>query len=548
MTLQSDTNLRIQIIVDDNTSQQGLIKLQTQNGNIVLSFYPEIETNPNNPRAKRISQVPDYVFHLCDYTMLRINPNDKLSFTLESPRSIVLFIFSNEQDVIYLLRFITTHVKILQTDINPYIYLFLPYDVYSDSSVLDNCSEKALESKKDDEKIDFINENGNSIQSNRAYFEDLITDHPFSSTILPPLKPHACYSILKTSHFPDLLFIDDFKDSQIESHSFTNEDFEKLFDEEGKLSSNEFPFILYNKQIEKKLLSEVLEYLLFPSFATMTPLERKEYKKQNLESFLQCKKIWKSTSLSQWKYFTELRLLVQNIEDDLDRHESLFAAFEHPKCVQKIAFEILLTLSYWKWDTDLYVNGLVTFLLPILNSFIKDALIDFAITYKDEKVSIDEIESEIFWCFSNFYDQNNLNDSIHTEKQPILRSLFNSAGDTLNSEFPDIRSILDQKHAFSLDFMINDFRLWFTNCFQNIDDVQRLWISCLSFSDTYQFFQYFLIAIIYSLAPNISQFCVLSSKEFEVEFHKLKTQKFNLNLFLHNTLVLKKNITIPSEQ
>lgn len=285
-----------------------------------------------------------------------------------------------------------------------------------------------------------------------------------------------------------------------------------------------------------------LGILLLPSFTTMNKTERDDLKKQNYESYLRCKKIWKLTTLSQWKYFIDLRELIKIIEDDLDKYESFFSCFEHPKCVQKIAFEILLTLSYYNWDNDLYISGLVSYLLPILNGFIKDALIDCAITFKDEKVPIDEIESDIFWCFSNFYDKNNLNDSVHPEKQPILRPVFNDSGLILSSEFPDIRSILDQKHAFSLDFMMDDFRLWFTNCFDSIEDIQRLWISCLSFSDNSKFFQFFAIAIIYSLAPNISQFCVLSSKEFEIEYHKLKKQKCNLNLLLHNTLVLKNNI------
>ncbi|OHT10042.1 hypothetical protein TRFO_20847 [Tritrichomonas foetus] len=494
MTLQSDTNLRLGIIADDDNFQQGLLKLQEQNGNVVISFYPEIESPNPSIRAKRIAQIPDYVFHLCDFIMIRLNPKDKLILSLEAPRSKCQLNFTNEQDVVFFLRFVSSNVKLIHTDCNPYVYLFAPID----------------------------------------------DDYPkiFSSTVLPQTKPHANYAVFNPNNYPSL-----FLQAETDQNIFSEDDFQKLIDEEGKLSS-EFPLILYNKNIDKSILNKIWENLVLPNFTSMTAEQQKETREENYQSYLQIKRIWKSATSRQWHYFVDLRDLVRDIENDLEKHDFLFSHFAHPKCVQKVAFEILLTLSYWRWDTALYVNNLVEFLMPILNGFIKDATIDKILTFKDEEVSIDEIESQIFWCFFNFYEKNNLFDSVHPEKQPIMTTLLNNVGDIINNYFPDIRQILDQKHVFSLDFLIEDCRTWFTQSF-NKDEIQKLWISCLSFPDIARFFQTFIVAIIYSLTPKIEKMCVLSTKEFESEFSKIKKDNFDLNLFLRNALEIQEIMMTP---
>ena len=483
MALQSDSNLRLNIINEDGSKKQGMLKLQEQNCNIVLSFYPEIDSPNPAIKTKRIAQVPDHVFHLCDFTMIRVNPKDRLSITLEAPRSKCQLLLLNEQDAVYLFRFISSNVKLIQTECNPYIYLFSPLD--------------------------------NDLQE-------------FSSTVLPQMKPHASYAVLQRNRYPNMVFTLDQN-----SQEFTKDDFMKLFDESGKIESQEFPKIIFNKNINKEILGEIWEFLTIPSFTTMTSDERKLKKQENLDSFKSIKKIWKSTSSRQWKYFVELRYLVDLIEKDISNNKELFNHFEHPECVQKIAFEILLSLSYWKWDNAFYVNGFVIFLMPILNGFIKDAKTDVVINFKDEEVSIDEMESSIFWCFDSFYQSNNLYESIHPEKQPILRNLMNEIGEILNQYFPDIRQILDRKHVFSLDFLLDDCRLWFTNDFGK-DDIEKLWLSCLSFKDASSFFKVFIVSIIYSLAPEIESYCVLSTKEFNHSFQVTKKEKSDICLFLHN--------------
>lgn len=522
MLTQTDASIRLGIIVDENSLQQGQLKLQQQNGSIVLSFYPEIGCNPNN-RAKRFSTVPDYVFNLGDFMMIKVNSKDKQNVIIEGPRSKIQLVLTNDEDYSKLFRFISSYVKLFHTECNPNVFLFIPYDL---GTFPDPNS---------------VNDNQTRIDS--SFFDDIFYAHSYSSPILPPMKPHSSFSVFNPNDHPNLLL-----EYPSEEVHFSREDFEKLFDDEGKIESHDFPFILYNKSVDQTILHEIWEFLLFPSFKTLTREERHNKKMENYSIYKQTKKIWKTTTLSQWKNFDEMRDLVERIEQDLDKHSQLFSQYSHPECVQKIAFDILMTLSFWKWDTAMYVDNMIVFLFPFIFSFIKEATIDSItpINPNYEFEDMESIESEIFWCFDSFFENNHINELIHPIKNPLIYSFINDAGEIISSTFPSIRSILDQKHVFSLDFIVDDFSFWFAKVFVENDQLVKLWISCLSCSSTTLFFKTFILAIIYTLMPEIEKLCVLSSKEFEIKFEKLKKENLNLPLFLYNAKVLQEMLTDKS--
>jgi hypothetical protein len=192
----------------------------------------------------------------------------------------------------------------------------------------------------------------------------------------------------------------------------------------------------------------------------------------------------------------------------------------------------MLTLSYWNWDSASYVQGLITFLSPFLDSFIKEADCDSVTAHDGTRVDPEVGEAEIFWCFAEFYEHNQLCDLVKPSRQPLLKPLFIAIGYILEANFQELLQLLYQKHAFSLDFLRDDCSKWFTTCFRS-SDVRRLWVSILSFSSSFQFFQCFIVSLLFSLAPWFVEMNPLNNDEFIRRFHNLK-QKVELNLLLQN--------------
>jgi hypothetical protein len=121
--------------------------------------------------------------------------------------------------------------------------------------------------------------------------------------------------------------------------------------------------------------------------------------------------------------------------------------------------------------------------------------------------------------------------------QPLLRPLFIAVGDFLADGFPDLLQLLQQKHAFSLDFLGEDCACWFASCF-GAADVRRLWVSILAFSSFVDFFQCFIISLLYSLTPRIVEMNPMNTDDFVRKFHELK-KNVSLTLLLKNTVEVK---------
>jgi hypothetical protein len=199
----------------------------------------------------------------------------------------------------------------------------------------------------------------------------------------------------------------------------------------------------------------------------------------------------------------------------------------------RIAFNVLLTLSYYNWDDAAYVQDLVTFLTPFLRSFVRAA--DGCTVTKPDgaQVPVEEVEGDIFACFQRFYEHNKLSDLVQPGKHPFLKQLFIANSGLIHQYFPELLQLLYQKHAYNLDFLKDDCSKLFTTFFQS-DDIRRLWMSILSFSSASQFFQCFTVALLFSLAPHFLAINPLSSEEFVKRFHELK-REVGLNLLLENT-------------
>ena len=483
-----DANISLAYTID-NSEKKGELKMQHNNGNVSLSFYPEVMVEVGTKDAqttKKIAQIPDHVFQLSDFTMIEMDAKDILVVTLSGSRSHCLVYFQADNDRTKFFNYIGQKVCLKHSDCNPCVFLLESLD--SESSGV----------------------------------------APFMATVLP--KPQSTTRIsLSNIDTHGLMFKTDETVKEISA-----EQYRAMFDEEGRIHEDSgFPGVFFNVYVDPAVSGELWGLLLKPEDAKLTAAERKESNMKKRETYMAVKRQWQSTTRRQWNNHPELRKLVDTLEKDLKAHASLFSEFEHPKAVMKIAFNIFLTLSVYNWDGATYVEGLVTFLAPFLNSFVKDADETTVTKPNGEKAPIEEVEADLFSCFSSFYDQNELSDLVQTSKQPFLKSLFMAINGILEASLPELLQILYQKHAFSLDFLRDDCSKWFATCFES-QDVRRLWMSSLSFTSTFQFFQCFTVSLLFSLIPAFMEMNPLNSEEFVRRFHKLK-KNVDLNLLLVNT-------------
>ena len=490
--IAQDTNINLCLIGENSSTTKGLLKMQHNNGNVSLSFYPEliVDSVRGKPQAKRIAQIPDCVYQLSDFTMIEMDANDRLVVTLSGSRQRCVLYFTRDNDITHFLFYIGNKVRLKNSDCNPRVFLLEPLD------------------------------------------SQAIMVTPFLNTALPSSNQRANKAPSRVSlnriQHPDLFFSTD-----LLVLSMSKEKYYDLFDENLKFKDElKFPSIFYNVDIDLKVAGELWKILLEPDIINLSKEERILKTKKNRNLYCEIKNQWEQTTIHQWINHSELRDLVILLEKDLIENIQLFKHFEHPKFVQKIAFNVLMTLSFWNWDNAAYVKGLVTFLAPFLNSFIKDALENIVISYDDTEIPIEDCESDIFWCFTLFYENNNLCDLVRPSAKPLLKPLFIAIGYILEEHFPDLLDLLRQKHATSLDFLRDDVSKWFTTCFTG-DNIRRLWVSVLSFSSSFQFFQCFIVSLLYSLAQSFVEMNPLNGDEFVRRFHHLK-KDVDLNLLLIN--------------
>lgn len=488
--MNQDTSFRLRFTIDnsDKKDVSGELKMQHNNGNVSLSFYPEVVVDVGtkvSQATRKIAQIPDHVFQLSDFTMIKTDVKDTLRVSLSGSRSHCSVYFTADRDRVNFFTYISQKVCLKHSDCNPCVFLLESLD--SESSGV----------------------------------------APFMTTALPQPGKRERIS-LSNIETHGLVFKTDSNVKRISA-----EEYRAMFDAEGRITPDAgFPRIFFNAYVDPAVSGELWGLLLNNEDAQLTAAERQENNLKKRETYTMVKKQWQSTTRRQWNNHPELRKLVNLLERDLKAHAALFSEFGNPKAVMKIAFNIFLTLSIYNWDGACYVEGLVTFLVPFLNSFVKDADETTATKPDGETVPVEEVEADLFSCFSSFYEQRELGDLVQRSNQSFLKKLFMAIGDILAGQFPELLQILYQKHAFSLDFLRNDCSKWFTTCFES-EDVRRLWMSVRSFPSVYQFFQCFIVSMLFSLIPAFMEMNPLNSEEFVRRFHKLK-KNLDLNLLLVN--------------
>lgn len=496
--LPQDISLNLCIIDENNSMHSGLLKLLNNNGNIKGLFYRE------NPETKKPLPTPDNVFYLSDFITIELDPKDKLILTLSGCNSRLQLYFQCDNDIYIFQQYITTKVRFRKSFCNPCVYQFEPLD------------------------------------------STISTIPPFSTSILP-VPDNQGKSLRVTLQDIEKVGLSFEPDLSIDTLSADS--FYKSFDSEGRVSNiDEFAKELFNKDIDKVVLSKLWPLILFPDLPKKTKDEREQFIIEKREIYKKVKLQWQLLTFQQWQNYPVLRSLVELLESDLVANSTLFEHFAHPTNVQTIAFNILLTLYYWDNDGASYVKGMIKYLLPFINSFIFDAPTDEKVTLPDQVTTVnsDEVESDIFWCFYQFYVNHKIGDLIHPSNQPQLKPLFVAVVGILENTYPDLLKLLYNLHAESLDFLLDDVTGWYTTsgCFTQ-EEILRLWISLISFSvssSNFQFNQYFIISFLFAMCPTFLKYNPMNNQQFLRMFNETKKKKLDLNMLLKNAQKLILNI------
>jgi hypothetical protein len=219
--------------------------------------------------------------------------------------------------------------------------------------------------------------------------------------------------------------------------------------------------------------------------------------------------------------------VVLSLESDLDFER--FARFNDAAAVQQIAFNILLTVSFWSWDDASYSKDLFLLLIPFLESTIKTIEGETAATYRGDRLTFDELEAEVFWHFTCFYRAQAIGDFIRPSNQTTLKRLFAEVKDVLKSQLQDLLQVFGPRMAAVLDILCQDCRLWFAGWFAGAE-LRRLWTSIAGFSSFYDFFRCFIVAILYAIAPDVDTF----GDDTFIEAFQMRKKELDLGVLLTN--------------
>lgn len=287
---------------------------------------------------------------------------------------------------------------------------------------------------------------------------------------------------------------------------------------------------LFNANIDDEVIFDA-----FKSLLTRPPTE-------NDATYDMIKKQWKSVIPRQFANNKNLQSLIKRLETDLQNHAQLFEKYNtNSKQVMKIAFNILLSYSIYNWDGALYYDNLVELLMPFIDAY----LLQHKLQENNEEFN-HQMESEIFTLFDVFYDENKFSELSKPTIKSFVREILEALKIKLLKHFESLNTLLGQKQDHSLDFLKKDISWWFIHVFSSNEtkDIQRLWISILSFDGGKKvslFFQSFVLALLFYVAPQLNELNPLSYEEFVQRFNEIKND-VDLRTLLDNTFEIYNTI------
>ena len=297
-----DPTVSVLFISSRVPSKHGFIKLQYNDGNTILSFFP-----PSLKSIRDPAQFPEDVYQFSDFSYIEVDKSDEMKLFFVAPLFKVEIKFDRIEDKDRILTYISNKVNMVHTDFNPYVFLL-------ENSKLDNQNQ-------------------------------------FLIPILPDVLDNEDQKqVLKLSRIKndDLEF--DYSGEKDKEVKVIDEDMLKNYlDEDGKVKNvKEFLSMLYNKDIDPSIEEFVWKLLLYNDYLEISNEERIEKDNEKRKIYKTILNQWKTTTKRQWINDSNLRKLVEMLEKDIKENEKLFCKFSNVKCAQKMAFDIFLTFSFYR--------------------------------------------------------------------------------------------------------------------------------------------------------------------------------------------------------
>jgi hypothetical protein len=284
-----------------------------------------------------------------------------------------------------------------------------------------------------------------------------------------------------------------------------------MFQPEGQFSGN-----VYNCEIELAAF-ELLWPVLFNRDYASLKADKQADKETAHTVYATIKKQWQSTTRRQLANSPALLTLVTSLEDDLKSCASLFTGFTDPHAVQQIAFNVLLSVSFWDWDSALYVSGMLHLILPFLDTVIAAIENGIVRTPNGREIAIETAEAEVFWHFTTFFAGMRIGDTARPSNTPFVKPLFVEVRKALKEKYGDLLQRIGSRLDGVLKWLEDEMGLWFTRLFRGAE-VRRLWASAALVRPEV-FFHWFPIAVLLMVAP---------AKDF-------RSHPLDLNILLVNT-------------
>jgi hypothetical protein len=261
-----------------------------------------------------------------------------------------------------------------------------------------------------------------------------------------------------------------------------------MFDSDGHFSGN-----VYNTEIELSAFEDLWPVLFNPDYATLKA-DRLASKNATYEMYGTIKRQWQSTTRRQLANSPVLVTLIACLEADLVNYAALFAGFSDPHAVQQIAFNVLMSVSFWDWTSALYGSDMLHLIFPFLDTVIAAIESDTVRTPRGELIAIGTAEADIFWHFTTFFTGMRIGDTARPSNTPFVKPLFVEIRGALKRDYADLLQLIGSFLDNLLTWLEDEMAFWFTRIFRGAE-ARRLWVSAASVGPE-NFFRWFPVAVL----------------------------------------------------
>lgn len=325
------------------------------------------------------------------------------------------------------------------------------------------------------------------------FFQKLII-HLDTSDTLPKDPQFPLNVAARASHERVIAKINEYKNNLKQYTKITAEEWDSLFDEEGKIRDYlDFKNRMYHKGIDEAVMPAALPFALGVYDPESTQAERDELDSKLKDEFVLLFEQATSYLPNQIENNKKLSSAYRVIKHDVSRTDRHLPAFKNKKAPGlKIVTKLLKTYCVFN-PTIGYLQGMNDLFVPIILTFLPNWNEDGAPIDKDGNiVSHEPLLSKIFWCFDAMLrktDHLDLLANVTEECQEQAKQIF-----SILMKVTPLAAIWMRRNKLNqLLWCYSDFVLLFKRSFNEIWEVW-LQLNCSPYPEVW--LTYFVAAII----------------------------------------------------